>query len=178
MSITERLKGAGMGAMGLAIAAAVIVVPVALLFGAAWISAKVFPWLMPVFFWTLAACVLILTPAALLRPTRGFSAMGFFLASYVFGAIMWSWSLLLTLDLWGMFAVVVGLLIAGVGIVPVAFLAALFHADWASMGDLVIMVVATFGSRILGAWLATKADRDSRYLLSAPRVSQMDRISD
>lgn len=160
MGIREKIKGFGMGVGGLAIAAAVITIPVVFLFGAAWVSQKISPWLMPVFFWTLDACVFVLGPTAFFRSTRGFSAVGLMLASYAFGFVVWVWSFLLVLDLWGMFGVVIGLLLAGIGIVPVAVLAALFHADWASLGDLVIMIAATFGVRILAVWLASKADRE------------------
>lgn len=160
MGIGEKIKGFGMGVGGLAVVAVVITIPVVLLLGAAWVSQKISPWLMPVFLWTLAACVFILGPTALLRSTRGFSTIGLMVASYAFGFVLWVWSFLLVLELWGIFAVVIGLLLAGIGIVPVAILAALFHAQWESLGDLAIMIVATFGARILAVWLASKVDRE------------------
>ncbi len=160
MGIGEKIRSFGMGIGGLAIVAALITIPVVLLFGAAWVSQKIFPWLMPAFLWTFAVCVFVLGPTPLFRSTRGFSAVSLMLASYAFGFVLWVWSFLLVLDLWGMIAVVIGLLLAGIGIVPVAILAALFHADWASLGDLAIMMVTTFGVRILSAWLASKADRE------------------
>ncbi|MBK8384258.1 MAG: hypothetical protein IPL11_00660 [Candidatus Accumulibacter sp.] len=87
-------------------------------------------------------------------------------ASYIFGFVLWICSFLLVLDLWGMFAVVVGLLMAGIGIVSVAILAALFHADWESLGGLAIMIGATFGVRFLSVWLASKADREREVYLA------------
>lgn len=71
---------------------------------------------------------------ALLSKTRGFSALGLLIASYAFGAILWVWSLLLTLQLWGALAVIIGLLIMGIGIVPVAILAVIFHAEMGKLG--------------------------------------------
>jgi hypothetical protein len=62
-----------------------------------------------------------------IRRTRAFSAAGLMIASYVFGACLWITSLLLTYELWGTIAVIIGLAVVGIGIVPVALLAALFH---------------------------------------------------
>lgn len=166
MDMLGKAKGFGQVAAGLAIGAAVITIPVVLLFGAAWASEKILPWLIPLFSWTLLACVLVLAPTAFFRATRGFSAIGFLCASYAFGFVLWIWSLLLVLDLWGMFAVVVGLLMAGIGIVPVAILAALFHSDWEGLGDLAVMTSATFGIRFLAVWLASKADREREVYLA------------
>ena len=115
----EKLKGLGVGLAGLSIFAAVIALAVVFLRGATWLSVTVYPWLMSAFFWTLLACLLVLGPIAPFRRTRGFAADGLMIASYVFGFILWVWSFLLTLKLWGMFAVILGLLFFGVGIVPV-----------------------------------------------------------
>lgn len=164
MGITEKIKSVGIGLGGLAFVVAAIAIPVVVLFGMTWVSVKVFPWLMPAFFWTLAVCLFVLGPAALFRRTRGFSVVGLMMASYVFGAVLWISSLLLTLDLWGMFAVVIGLLFFGVGIVPVAILAAIFHAQWSSLGDIAIMLIAMFGVRVLALWLAYKAERDDKEI--------------
>ena len=162
----EKAKGFGKIAGGIAIGAAVLSIPVVLLFGASWASEKISPWLKPMFGWTLLACLLVLVPTAFFRASRGFSAIGFLCASYIFGFVLWICSFLLVLDLWGMFAVVVGLLMAGIGIVSVAILAALFHADWESLGGLAIMIGATFGVRFLSVWLASKADREREVYLA------------
>lgn len=165
MSVGEKLKGIGAGLAGLGIFAAVIALAVIFLRGATWLSETVYPWLMPAFFWTLISCLFVLGPTALFRGTRGFAVAGLLIASYVFGFILWVWSFLLTLKLWGMFAVIVGLILVGVGIVPVALLAVLFHADWPSLVDMAILIVATFGSRMLALWLAEKVERQRNVYL-------------
>jgi hypothetical protein len=160
MGVLDKFKSVGFGIGGFVFMLVLMAIPVMLLFGMTWVSMKVFPLLMPTFFWTLALCIVLLGPLSFLARTRGFAATGFMFCSYVFGAVLWMWALLLTYDLWGMMAVVIGILIAGVGIVPVALLAAVFHAEWAGLGDLVFMIVATFGFRFLAFWLASKADRE------------------
>jgi len=46
------------------------------------------------------------------------------------------------------------LFLAGVGVVPVAFLATLFHKAWPLFWDVVYGVVMTYGTRYLGARFA------------------------
>lgn len=64
-----------------------------------------------------------------------------------------SWGCL-TLALWGVVAVVIGLILLGVGVVPIAMLATLLNGMWAELGMLAVAVVLTYGFRTLGAALA------------------------
>jgi VIT1/CCC1 family predicted Fe2+/Mn2+ transporter len=47
------------------------------------------------------------------------------------------------------------LLFAGVGVVPMAFVAALFHAEWAALLSVVLGIILTFATRFLGIRLTT-----------------------
>ena len=76
------------------------------------------------------------------------------IASYVFGATLWMEGLLLTLAIWGVGAVVIGLFMAGVGVVPIAMLATLLKGMWAPLIELVVLTVMTFASRIGAVSLA------------------------
>jgi TPR repeat protein len=178
VSIVAKIKGVGMGAVGVLACVIAIALPFILLFGMTWVSVKLLPWLRPVIFWTLVVCVFLLGPTALFRRTRGFSAAGLMWASYIFGAVLWIWSLLVTLDLWGILAAVIGLLIMGVGIVPVAILAAIFHAQWAVLGDIAIGLVVTFGARVLALWLASKAERDDKETYIETREHTLNRMQE
>jgi hypothetical protein len=59
--------------------------------------------------------------------------------------------------------VIIGLVIAGVGIVPVGMLAVLLHG-WQALIVFVILIVLTFGLRGLGFWLAKKVDQRAARL--------------
>ena len=78
----------------------------------------------------------------------------------MFGFTLWVWGLLLTYDLWGAIAVLVGLVLLGVGVVPIAMLATLFKGMWLTLGELVLLTVLTFGTRFAGAWAASKAQEE------------------
>jgi S1-C subfamily serine protease len=154
------MKKLAMGVAQLLSGLFLLALPIIFICGLTWVSGIVSPWLIPAFFCTLAISIFILGPLAVIRKTRVFSAAGLMVASYVFGACLWITSLLLTYELWGTIAVIIGLAVLGIGIVPVALLAALFHGQWWHLLDLVMLIVATFGTRLLAGWLAEKVDSD------------------
>lgn len=120
--------------------------------------------------------MVVLLPAALIRPLRAFASLGLLVASWVFGFITWIFSFIVTLAIWGVWGVLIGLLFMGVGITPVAFLAMLLHSDWhPRIWDLLFMVILTFGVRALALWIAEKADKHTNYTsLDSPLGSTAD----
>jgi hypothetical protein len=159
VSIADKLKGLGWVFLGLLS----LVVPLALagvfIFGAAWVSATVAPLMVPIFNLTLVICVLVLVPACLIPKARGFASIGLLVASLVFGFLLWVWAFIVTLEIWGWFGVIIGLLFAGIGIVPVAFFALLFHAQWLGLANLAYMLFALLGARLLAFWIGSRAER-------------------
>lgn len=89
------------------------------------------------------------------------------IASFAFGAIMWVSGMAFTYTVWGLITVILGLVIFGVGVVPIAMLAALVHGDWGDLGGFVIMAVLTCGCRVLAVWLGQKADERAARLARA-----------
>ena len=159
MKFEEGLKSFGWGLAGIAFIAVIFLLGGLYLVGAVWVSERIFPWLVWAFWITVAVALFILGPLTAFGKTRVFAAIGLLICSYVFGVTLWVFSLLLTLYLWGWIGVVLGLAIAGVGIVPIAFLAALFKGQWTVLDTLFVMVVATFGVRFLAFYIADKAER-------------------
>jgi hypothetical protein len=127
---------------------------VALLNGAVWAGAKTFPWLINAYGFTFGVCLLI-APLLLFRGARGFVGNTYITASYVFGITTWVWSLLLAYSYWGVFAVIIGLVIMGVGVFPVALLACLFHANWSTAGELFLAGIMIYIVRFIGAFFIT-----------------------
>jgi hypothetical protein len=60
---------------------------------------------------------------------------------------------LLTLAIWGATGVIIGLFLAGIGVVPVAMLATLFHGMWEPLIQLVLLFILTFGTRMGSLYL-------------------------
>ena len=119
---------------------------------------------MPLSVLALGFAIIVLTPLALISRTRHWAGLGFFISSYVFGLTGWFMGLLLTWTLWGSLAVLIGLFIFGIGVVPIAMLATLFDGMWAELGLLFMAVILTFGFRTLGMTLEENAQGNLRTL--------------
>lgn len=147
MSVKDLATGLGGLLLTLAIVAVGIVIVILFYYGAAWASAKLLPWFSLLTWVAFGIVVFILLPLAIPRATRRFSSVAMFIASYVFGATLWMTGLLLTLSIWGITAVIIGIILGGVGVVPIAMLATLVHGYWLPLVELVLLTVATFGCR-------------------------------
>jgi len=157
MSVKSKISGIGAGALTLVLIAAFLALPVLFIIGGVWVAEKILPWLMLLSFLALAFIIVILFPLAIIRPTRPWAGLGFFISSYVFGLTGWFMGLLLTWTLWGGLAVIIGLFIFGIGVVPIAMLATLLNGMWLELAVLFMAVILTFGLRIAGMALAEAA---------------------
>lgn len=150
----------GIGAFALWLICVVVVLGIT---GLAWtfglqVCDTIYPWLVGLSGIALVIGVFVFLPLAAFKKTRGFAGVGFFYVSLAFGATLWVWSLLLTYALWGGFAVLVGLVFLGVGILPMAFLATAFTGHWALFFQLLLVAVAVYGSRVFGCFLLEKSE--------------------
>jgi hypothetical protein len=78
--------------------------------------------------------------------------------SYAFGFVTWLNCALLVFTLWHLLGLVIGILLAGVGVIPLAFIALLFHGEWKMIGYLVISLAIIFGARFFGAFVADREE--------------------
>lgn len=147
MSIKENLSGIG----GFLLSGAFIFIGTVITFlfidGISWVSTKLMPWFTVLTYFSFVIVVFILLPLAIPKKTRGFSSLALFIASYVFGATLWMEGLLLTMFIWGGIAVFIGLILMGIGVVPIAMLATLLNGEWWSLFELVMLTIMTFACR-------------------------------
>lgn len=73
-----------------------------------------------------------------------------FISSFVYGLTTWIYGLLVTLSLWGIIAIIIGLFLGGVGVVPIGMLAAIFNGEWGIFFTLLILIVLTISTRLIG----------------------------
>jgi len=154
----DTLKSVGSSVLGICILVAGIFLLIMFLKGGVWLSVRVYPWLVliaSIAFWI---TVLIFMPLALFRRTRAAAGICTYCVSYVFGLTLWVWSLLLCYTIWGIGGIVAGLILMGIGVVPIAMLASLFNGLWSTLGELALLVLITYGSRFLGIYITSKAD--------------------
>lgn len=96
---------------------------------------------------------------AISRKTRGVVGIIIFLSSYVYGLQTWITGLLVALAFWGWAVVIIGLFMGGIGVVPIGMAAAIFNGRWSIFFVLLINVILTYGTRIIGRTLAESAGR-------------------
>jgi hypothetical protein len=111
----------------------------------------------------LAVQLLILLPMAAFRRMREVAGAAIHLSSYSHGAALFLFSVLTAYRVWGYGGLIFGFMLAGIGVVPVALLAALTHGLWFQLSDILIFTLLIFGSRLLGARLAASAPAAAPY---------------
>jgi len=131
-------------------------VVIELIHGSISIADKAYPWLVVIYGITFCLCVLIL-PLAFFNLTRGFAGNAYQIASYIFGLTTWVWSLLLAYSIWGIWSVLIGIFLAGVGIFPIAIIASATHGLWSTVGGLIGSLILTYGVRFLGTYLIVRS---------------------
>ncbi len=152
------LKSIGAIIIGICIFFMIIFLTMFFVKGGVWLGALVLPWLSIFMRLVFILNVIIFLPLGIFKKTRSFSAFGFVMSSFVYGLTLWFWALLLTYLIWGTRAVFIGLLIAGVGVVPISVFATALNGQWAVTGEIILFMVLTYGSRMLGFYLAEKVD--------------------
>ncbi len=67
--------------------------------------------------------------------------------------------LLFTLSIWGIPAVIIGIMLGGVGVVPIAMLATMIEGMWWPFFEMFILIIMTYGTRIGAASLAQSLEK-------------------
>lgn len=99
-------------------------------YGTAWVAEKILPvlnWISTI--WMLIMIV-IGTPFLFSRKTRGVVGLGWMYWGKFTALIMWLTCLVFVLQIWGIWAAILGIILAGIGIIPVALAALAIHSDW------------------------------------------------
>jgi hypothetical protein len=116
--------------LSLVVLTAVMFVIAVLIYGTAAVAEKLLPFLWLAAYIAMVFCIVVLLPLSLFRRTRIVPACGFVIASHLFGLGMWMYGFLVTYDLWGGTGIFVGLLLGGIGVVPLAIIAAALKQMW------------------------------------------------
>ena len=117
-----------------------------------------YTFLLPIAWLLVAISVVVLGPMALFRRTRPAAGTGLFLASYIFGLTTWFLAAAVTFATYGWIGFLLGLFLAGVGVVPIAIFAAFVSLGAAELGiSLIVMTIIVFAARGAGLTLAQNA---------------------
>jgi hypothetical protein len=118
------------------------------------VGAQVAVWALPildtVYQITFVLNIIILLPLAIFKKTRSYAGIGFYVSSYIFGVDLWLFSFLMTYAFFGTLGVILGVVLWGVGVVPIAAFAFLLHGLWSSFFEILLGLIPVFGTRYLG----------------------------
>ncbi len=156
----EKLKNIGSYVLGVGGFILILFLGILMIKGAVWVGEYALQWLIDFSWIVFAINLFILLPLGLFKKTRVVGGIGMSISSYVFGLTLWFLGLLLTYFTWGFVGIFIGLILGGVGVIPVAMLASIVNGDFLTLLVLVILTALTFGTGILGIYLATKAEKD------------------
>lgn len=154
----EKLKEFSGLAFGFVVMIGIFAVPVVFIMGSVWAAEPLFEPLI-VIGWVAIAIDVVLLALSVFKGIRGFAGGTIFLSSFIFGLVTWLLGFVVTYSLWGLWAVIVGILFVGGGVVPIALLATLFKGMWDPFFTLLVLTTITFGSRVIGVLIAESAHR-------------------
>ncbi len=121
--------------------------------GGVWVADKVLPVLLVfsagVFIFNVVVCI----PLAFFRRTKEFSGKALFISSFFYGLLLWLGCLVITFKLWGWLGIIVGLILLGVGIVPIAIIATLVAGLWTILLHIIVLIIVIWLARTAGAAL-------------------------
>jgi hypothetical protein len=156
--MVEKLKEMAGMALGFLILVAVLSLPLVFIMGASWASENLLGPLIVIGWILLAINMVILLPLSIFKRLRGFSGGGIFFSSFVFGLVAWLLGFILTYSIWGGWAVFVGILFLGGGVVPIALLATAISGYWDPFFTLLAVTIITFAVRVIGIIIAESGE--------------------
>ncbi len=123
----------------------------------------VYSFLVPISYIFLALCILVGLPLFFVQKTRIISNKLFFIASIVWSLTVWFMGLGITMDSWGMIGFIIGVLIAGIGVIPLGIVGAFVKLGQPHAATIMIIFCAfIIGARILAFYERKR----SKYLSS------------
>jgi hypothetical protein len=154
----EKLALIAKGIGGLLISLVAILVVGLVLIGGAKLAVWVQPWVEGLAALTLGILIPLCLLLLIFRKTRGYGGIGIYFASYAIGLALWIFCFLYAFEV-SLFWTIIGILMAGLGIVPVAAIMTLIRGDWSNFGSILGAVVVVFVLRGFGAWIVEKSEQ-------------------
>ena len=137
----------------LMIGLALLSLPLIFIMGAAWASEILLAPLIGIGKGLLLLNLAVLLPLSIVLRFRVLTGSWILLSSYVFALLAWLQGFILTYTTLGVLAVLLGLLLFGVGVVPIALIATAVAGNWSAFVMLLLVTLLTFVSRLIGGYI-------------------------
>ncbi len=114
--------------------------------------------LLPISQWAFIISIVLLLPMAIFQRTRSLAGSLLFALSYLFGITTWLLGAGISFASFGWWGLILGLIIFGIGVVPIGIIGAYFELGITGIAvSLIFMSVITYGTRLLGAYFVDKS---------------------
>jgi hypothetical protein len=104
----------------------------------------------------LAVNIVMLTIRATTKRYHVQTTMLLLLSSKFWGVALWLWCISVAYSFWGIRPVILGLVLGGVGIIPVTAIGLFADHYWMAFGELVFQAILTAGAYLLGTKFASE----------------------
>jgi hypothetical protein len=101
--------------------------------------------------------ILVIAPLAFVPTTRKIAGKALIVISYGFGIILWIGSAITVYVICGVGALLVGLLLLGLGPIPMALLIHLLHRNWSNFADILSVIFLWAVTRFGGIYALSKS---------------------
>lgn len=157
----EKLKALQGFLIGIIFIIPLVLLIITFISGIDWLWNSIVNPILPTAFWWAFRIFIFSLLLAFIKPTRFVGTVGLYISSYIFGAITWIFSLAIVWFHWGLIAVIIGLFIAGVGVLPIAILATMFTGNWSLLLIFLLLIVSFIIPRILAYYFTNKLNHDN-----------------
>lgn len=128
-----------------------------------WLVNNVYPVTWQVFKWVFLLNLLAFLPATLPKRLRYWAALGIYCSSYLFGLECWLVSVGVCYVIGGWLLVIIGVAIAGVGVIPIAAGALAVTGHWHHLLTVLGIIVVVVAARLGPAALISPPERRSAF---------------
>ena len=153
---------------------AVILFVLILIFGYVWFDDYVYGIanliVVLLFVVTLAIGILL----SIFKSSRGFGALSILVSSTFLLGTLWLWALVLAKVFAGTGWMILGVIFGGFGVIPVALIAVLIHAEWLIALQIILMAVFVYALRYGSVFLCMYADEYKRLNITIESILARD----
>lgn len=171
MRIKDLMKGIGGFVAFIGFFFLLFLILAAFIKGAEYLAVTIEPILAKLAWPLFALCLIVFLPLSFFKKTRSIGLTSLVVSSFVFGLLAWMLGFIATLYFWGVFWLIVGLFLAGIGVVPMGIVASFLNHRSDIAWSLIIVLVIAYGIRIFALWYEEK-------MATGPHLSNGDDVID
>lgn len=148
--LNQRFESFGAALIGLAIFIGFIFIIGLFISGGAWLADKLLPGFICISTVLIVLSFIVFIPAGFFKKFEKFSGNSTILSSFFLALTLWLWCLVLTFKTFGWIGVLIGVILLGIGVIPVGFIAAVISGQFTVLAYVLLLCIFAFVLRKIG----------------------------